>query len=499
MNKLRFLICENYVPEFKKIINEVGFDDDAVKPYPCMCESKSNKVETKELLQQYKEAGDDGVILCSKYCDILNLIPERSSFRTITSNYCFNHLASENIINYIIQRGGYIIGLGWLNNWREHIQIMGFNREIAKLFYREMCNELVFFDGGVDHNARKDLEELSDFLDLPYVIIPIELDSLEYLVKSIISEWKLHKDIRVNDMLVSEAQAQCAEYATILDILGKIAVSNNKREAVDKFNEVFVTIMGATKFRFYNADSENKLPFDASSLLIDLEKKYILLEEKGSFYVKIEHKDRILGIIHASDFIFPKYLKKYLNFALAISQICGLALVNIENYEAILLSKELLKYKSYHDSLTGMYNRTYFSEHVYNKGLENNCIFSFDIDNLKIINDTFGHLEGDKHIITTGNILKNCFRETDTLARIGGDEFIGIVSECNRQLADTLKRRIEDEIMRYNKEIRIPYLKISLSIGYALGDSEQNDIEGLMRKADALMYSYKAMKKSKMK
>ena len=448
MNNLNFLICENFKPEFKSIIDSEGFDDVLVRPYPCMCENKSNKAETKKILDYCRDNNDYGVILCSKYCDILKLIPENFSFTIIKSNYCFNQLT---------------------------------------------------FDGGIHPNAKTKLEELSSFLDLPYVIIPIELETLKDRIKSIVLDWRLHNNMEDNAKQVSEAQAQCAEYAAILDILGKIASSNNKREAVDKFNEIFVAIMGATKFRFYdNIDSFNNLPLVAASLISDKEKKYVLLEEKNIFFVRIDHKDRIMGIIEAGEFMFPQYLKKYLNFALAMSQICGLALANIENYEAILRSKEDLKYKSYHDSLTGLYNRTYFSEIIYNiKEFKNSFIFSFDIDGLKLINDTFGHLEGDKHIIATGSILEKCFRETDTVARIGGDEFIAIVPECSKEIADTLLSRIENAVNKYNKETKESHLRISFSIGYAIWDNTQDNVEVLMKKADDQMYAYKARGKFK--
>jgi len=66
-------------------------------------------------------------------------------FEIHTANYCFNHLASEGFINYILEKGGYVIGLGWLNNWREHIKNAGFDRETAKSFYKSFCKELVFF------------------------------------------------------------------------------------------------------------------------------------------------------------------------------------------------------------------------------------------------------------------------------------------------------------------------------------------------------------------
>jgi diguanylate cyclase (GGDEF)-like protein len=82
------------------------------------------------------------------------------------------------------------------------------------------------------------------------------------------------------------------------------------------------------------------------------------------------------------------------------------------------------------DELTGLYNRRGFFVSAqqqlklanrYNKGI---FIFSADLDDLKIINDNFGHKTGDSALVETANILKKTFRESDIIARIGGDEFV---------------------------------------------------------------------------
>ena len=186
MDKLNIFVCENFSPEFIRVIENEGFDDIVIKPYPCICENKSKKADTLKLLENSAANNNQGLILCSKHCDIVGLIPKESAFEMRTGNYCFNHLANEKFIEYILEKGGYVIGLGWLKNWREHIEVAGFNRENARSFYKSFCKELVFFDAGIDPKVEKNLTELSQFLELPKVIIPYEIETINIFLKNVV-------------------------------------------------------------------------------------------------------------------------------------------------------------------------------------------------------------------------------------------------------------------------------------------------------------------------
>ncbi len=495
MNKLNIFVCENFAPEFLNIVERNGFDDVVIRPYPCMCENKNNKPETLKIMQKISEDGDEGLILCSKHCDAIKL-SEGFPFNVRAVNYCFNHLANEKFLDCIIQRGGYIIGLGWLNNWREHIENMGFDRDTARLFFKDFCKELVFFDAGINDKTEEDLKELSKFLDLPYVIIPFELEPLQLMMKSTIYEWKLNKKTKDSNELISQIQAQCAEYSAIFDLISKIASYTNKRDTIEKIKEIFMMVFGAQNFNFYNNEYNISSSDLVSELISNSENSYILLKEENKFWIKIEHNSKLYGIIEVKDFLFPQHIERYLNFALEISKILGLVLSNIEQYEKIMKSEKELQYLSFHDSLTGLYNRTYINEFEINNVADKYLtVFAFDIDRLKYVNDNFGHSEGDKLISGVANIIKNAFRETDIVARIGGDEFVAILPECDENMAGIFKERIEDSIRKYNSEVKEAHLNISFSIGFSSSVGTNYTLEELMQKADVLMYKDKLSKR----
>jgi two-component system cell cycle response regulator len=155
------------------------------------------------------------------------------------------------------------------------------------------------------------------------------------------------------------------------------------------------------------------------------------------------------------------------------------------------------------DDLTGLYNRrgflTFAEQYLKlaqrkNKGL---LLMFADLDNLKQINDTYGHHEGDLALIRTAKTLRETFRKSDIIGRIGGDEFPIMAMEADRHTADTLTSHLRDNLKKHNTQANSRY-KLSISVGVAYFDPENDDasVEELMEKADSALYEQKRLKKS---
>jgi len=122
-------------------------------------------------------------------------------------------------------------------------------------------------------------------------------------------------------------------------------------------------------------------------------------------------------------------------------------------------------------------------------------LFYADIDNLKQINDEYGHAEGDKVIIEIANILKDTFRESDVVTRMGGDEFVVLVIDATQESGHLAIKRLNEALDLRNQESGIPY-SLSVSIGIAYSDpNEEILISDLLARADKKMYKQKAVKK----
>jgi diguanylate cyclase (GGDEF)-like protein/PAS domain S-box-containing protein len=149
------------------------------------------------------------------------------------------------------------------------------------------------------------------------------------------------------------------------------------------------------------------------------------------------------------------------------------------------------------DELTGLYNRRGFinlaEQHLrLAKRLKKDMLIIFtDVDNLKSINDNFGHKEGDKVLIGTANILRKTFRESDILARIGGDEFVVITIDTTYRTAEAVTQRLNENLNEYNK-IKNPPYNFSLSTGISVHNSKTvYSVQDLLDSADKHMYHQK--------
>lgn len=166
----------------------------------------------------------------------------------------------------------------------------------------------------------------------------------------------------------------------------------------------------------------------------------------------------------------------------------------VEDFSERKMAEEGIRFLSVHDPLTGLYNRAYFEELVDNidKRLSSLGIILCDIDGLKIINDSFGHITGDKVLQAAAAILQKCIGEQDTLARIGGDEFVIIMPACTSASAAETVCRIRREVAYYN--VRVPEMPLSIALGFALRSGPARTFNEIYKLADNNMCREKLTK-----
>ena len=145
--------------------------------------------------------------------------------------------------------------------------------------------------------------------------------------------------------------------------------------------------------------------------------------------------------------------------------------------------QEKIEYMSYHDELTGLYNRNYLEEKM--KELDAIpelplSIVMVDVNGLKLINDTYGHEVGDNLLIKTAEILRESTRERDFIARWSGDEFVILLPETNIDEAWKIRNRIEESC----SDIDIDGIPLTLGIGEAAKTKFEEDIFEVLHEAE---------------
>jgi len=158
-------------------------------------------------------------------------------------------------------------------------------------------------------------------------------------------------------------------------------------------------------------------------------------------------------------------------------------------------------YLSHHDTLTGLYNRFFFEEEL--KRLEGSrqlplSIIMGDINGLKLINDAFGHAEGDMLLTNTADILRQCSRAEDIVARLGGDEFCIVLPNTTAETAQQICRRIYGACKEFNQKSDREYSFVSISLGTGTKVSHSQCMDFIIREAEEAMYKHKLLDRKSM-
>jgi diguanylate cyclase (GGDEF)-like protein/PAS domain S-box-containing protein len=175
------------------------------------------------------------------------------------------------------------------------------------------------------------------------------------------------------------------------------------------------------------------------------------------------------------------------------------AVISIRDITEQKNSKEMLNYLAYYDAITGLPNRSLLSDRLdmviaqASRKSEKFAVLYLDLDNFKIVNDSIGHNAGDQLIRITASLFENCLRKSDTVARVGGDEFVVVLPEIENEsgidiTVDKIMKAIRHPIMIDDHEFYV-----SASIGISIYPQDGEDVHTLLKNADAALYKAKEL------
>jgi diguanylate cyclase (GGDEF)-like protein/PAS domain S-box-containing protein len=305
---------------------------------------------------------------------------------------------------------------------------------------------------------------------------PLFLNMLSNVIDSIERELLLRKQNSKLNIMNQVMLSRTRNAIIITDATGKVT----------EFNEFAERISGFTREEIIGRDIfKSPITGDYFNEVIHSKKKYKDIEMK----FENNNGERIICLFDAQ----PIYDNKN-------SKIIG-AFAQFRDITERYLMEEKYNYLAFHDELTGLPNRRYFYNALNKllddeKDIKDIALLLIDLDRFKIINDTFGHSNGDKVLEEVTERVKECLRPEDLVARISGDEFIILLKNIKGEDEAT---KVADQIVKqFNKPFTINnnQFHTTASLGIAIYQNDGTNIEDYMVQVDAAMYKAKSQGKN---
>ncbi len=232
----------------------------------------------------------------------------------------------------------------------------------------------------------------------------------------------------------------------------------------------------------------------AAFALLEIMRNQILMSDLKQV-IELVMRTRVL-----SDYYFSMPFQESLHYfevRVQISSFDEVLIMIRDMTERVIMEKKLRDLVD-KDTLTHINNRRFFEAElakINNWNIENLTILLLDIDGLKFVNDTLGHLMGDQVIVTASQVISRCFQAMGIVSRVGGDEFAVIVKNQLPENIETALDQMNDHLKCLN-ELPDATFKISLSYGYSYHAAGLVSTDFLFQEADNNMYQNKLLKES---
>ena len=262
---------------------------------------------------------------------------------------CFYLVAPRELVDDYLRKGVYILTPGWLLRWKEMLDQWGFDRDMAPQFFEESCTGLALVDTGVVSGSLERLKDFARFVKRPWERVTVGLDVLRLHMEKSLLHWKAETCREQRHL----AERQSADYAMACELTARMAEIKGEKEAIDDilglFRMLFAPeILNYTPIVEPVKAHEAAFSEDETDTRFRLENFYgdhMVLESGRGFLIKVSHREKTLGVVLVDGVAFPQYLSRYINLAMDVGKVCGLAIANARSYEIIKGTEKSLRHE----------------------------------------------------------------------------------------------------------------------------------------------------------
>ncbi len=333
------------------------------------------------------------------------------------------------------------------------------------------------------HTEREFLEESINININGYTLKPVNLKNLITSIMQAAEGRMLRKELeRLNNELIIQLKETTSELDSILNAQETMVIVVQENY-IHTANKQFLKFVGHDNLQSFNME------YQQVKTSLSKTEGYYLLDHYTQFASLTNLNDKTQDVIvKLNDNIFKLNITSYntngFHYVLTFTDITDLH-----------KQADILKYQAYHDSLTKLYNRQKFNEILtfeLNRSIRYGHSFTlamFDIDFFKNINDTYGHDIGDEVLINLSNTVKHMLRETDVIARWGGEEFMILFPETLLEDGKRIIEKVRETVAQQQLSSSISD-KITCSFGVTQY-KEKDTFNTLLKRVDIALYQAK--------
>lgn len=358
--KLCILGCHGFQREIAAAIAAEGWSDVAVAAFPACC---GRPPISWDALRPLLDKDCTQVVLFGLAClaGLGDIPPDWPPVRLLRQEQCFHIVAGPALVADAMARGAYLLTPAWLADWRERMAEMGFTPETSREFFHDFAQELLLLDTGMDPQATVHLAALAKVLELPANRIPVGLDYTRLLLARVVTEWRLEQQQRENRIRNERHARELADYMMAFDCLTRLTQIMTETEAIAAIEELFHMLFAPEELHYLRIengvfDPEHSITPALMQQMRALDADYAWTPADQGFLLRIAHGDELLGLIAIERLAFPEFREHYLELALHIVSVCGLAIENARTYQRIKAAESALRDHEARLSLATLHN-----------------------------------------------------------------------------------------------------------------------------------------------
>lgn len=504
---LKILVCENFRKELASVLAGGRYSDIGVTELPSFCDHPLREHEGEGKEAESLLAWQTALVSASGDAGKTNVFIgcHRGVSADNGAGHCLALLAGKSLIASLESSGACVVIPAWLRRWNERIDDPSFDGAAARSSLRERFSRVVLLDTGTDGDSSEFLRKISAYLDIPSETLHVGLDCFRLTVENEISSALRLAAEREMEAAKRQLARKDADSMMTLDLLESLADKKTERDVMLGLFDLLSMLFSSSALVFVpNGDSPaivqqrdeegKKLVPEMTEWMRSADQQWKISDDGSSFYIRIARGETRFGVIGASGFEFPRYVKRYFARAKNIAGICGFILENQR-------LRKNMEHVANVDNLTGLWNRAHF----YATGLREMAranrygttltAIMFDLDFFKSVNDTYGNAAGDHVLRSVSDCARAQMRETDICGRLGSGEFAVLLPETSVDqafvFAERLRGAVEGlQIFWEEKRIAVTF-SAGLSQAYSIGVTDEMSFDMLLSRCDEALYAAK--------